>query len=70
MPNIFASIKAEAEKLDAEGEKFDVRKALPDIIAALGVNQSDEHEIFHALLTFIVKALQAGVSAEVQNVGL
>lgn len=70
MPNILDSIKAEAEKLDAEGQKFDVRKAVPELLAKLGVNTSDEHEVFHAVLTFLIKAAQAGVVAEVKELGL
>jgi len=70
MPNLIDAIKAEAEKLDAEGRKFDVRKALPDLLDKLGVNTADEHEVFHAVLTFLVKAAEAGVASEVQNLGL
>lgn len=69
MPSILDSIKAEAEKLDAEGKKFDVRKAVPELLSALGVNTSDEHEVFHAILTFLIKAAEAGVASEVSALG-
>ena len=70
MPNIIDSIRAEAEKLDGEARKFDIRKALPDLLDKLGVNTADEHEVFHAVLTFLVKAAEAGVIAETKDLGL
>lgn len=70
MPAITDSIKAEAEKLRGEARKFDIREAFPDLMAKLGVNTADEHEAIHAVLTFLVKAAEAGVVAEVKELGI
>lgn len=52
--SIAEDIKAEFDK-----GKVDIRKELPKLMSDLGVNTSDEHEVFHAVLTWLVKALAA-----------
>jgi len=65
MPSILDDIKAEADKA-----KVDLRKDAPELLAKLGVNTEDEHEVFHACILFLVKAVEAGVAAETKGLGL
>lgn len=64
MPSIADAIRAEADHA-----KIDLRKDAADLLAKLGVDTSDEHQVFHAVLLFVLKAVQAGVQAEVASVG-
>jgi hypothetical protein len=65
MPSIIDSIKADADKA-----KVDLRTEVPELLAKLGINTEDEHEIFHGVLTFLVKAVESGVSTETKSLGL
>ena len=65
MPSIIDSIKA-----DADRGLVDLRRDAPELLAALGVNQENEHAVFHAVLLYLYKAVLAGVAGEVKAVGL
>lgn len=55
---------AEDIKADVEKGLADLRKDAPGLLAALGVNQENEHAIFHAVLLWAVRAIEAGAVAE------
>lgn len=65
MPSIFDSIKAEAD-----AGLVDLRKDAPELLAKLGVNTDDEHQVFHSVLLFLYKAAMSGVTSEVAELGL
>ena len=53
---VVEKVAEEAQTLLTRAE-YDVRKDVPDVLGALGVNTADEHQMFHALLAFVVKGL-------------
>lgn len=59
MASLVSEIKSEVEKGAA-----DLRKSAPALLAKLGVNQEDEHAIFHAVLEYLLKSAGAAVAAE------
>lgn len=39
---------------DAENDVRDIRRELPRLMETLGVNTSEEHQVFHATLIWII----------------
>jgi hypothetical protein len=50
----------------------DIRRELPKLMADIGVNESDEHQVFHAAIIWIVSELAklapAGVEAVIDEI--
>jgi len=58
MPSILDSIKAEADKA-----KVDIRTEFPKLMAALGVNTENEHEVFHGVLIWLAREMAKSAPA-------
>jgi hypothetical protein len=65
VPSILDSVKNAVSTGEA-----DLRKAAPDLLAKLGVNQSDEKEVVHGVLLYLVNAIESLGTAELKNLGL
>ena len=46
----------------------DIRRDLPKLVAELGVNESDEHAVFHAAIVWLVSELAKLAPAGVESV--
>ena len=60
MPDITDSIR--------EHPGFDLRKAFPELMAKLGVNQADERAVAHATIAYVLKVLDDMAATEVKDV--
>lgn len=78
MTNLAKHVKDEVAAIEADAktgavklfdaEKVDIREQLPALMSKLGVNTSDDHGVFHAVLTLLITLLEEYGPTEVKEI--